>query len=137
MFLSKGEQFCKWTLFGILLLSIIAPVPIIIATDLINTLYIFDAILFFLLIAAGIQGVVGMVGWVMLCRDNETGKKLLIGTYLTTLAGYGIYSFCLWISILVPGPFIVYPIECFSIFTLFHISAAVLQLQHFWTRYIL
>ena len=135
MFLSKTERFCKWMLFAILLLCIIAPVPIILATDLIHTLYVFDAILFFLLIATSIQGIVGMIGWVMLSRDNENGKKLIVGAYFTTFAVYAAYSVFLWMTILLPI-FVFYPLECFSIFTLFHISAAVLQLQHFWTQYI-
>ena len=135
MYLSKSELFCKWSLFALLLFSIAAPAPIIIKTNLINTHYVFEAFLFFLLVAAGIQGLVAMIGWVMLNRDNRKGKKLIISTYLTTFAIYGAYSLYLAVTLFMPNA-VIYPLEIYSIFALFHISAAVLQLQHFWTRYI-
>ena len=136
MYLSKSEQFCKWALLAVLLFSIGGPVPLILELDLLSTYYVFDAILFFLLILTGIQGVIGLIGWIMLSRDNKAGRKLLIGTYLTTLAGYGLYSLFLQFTLLFPGTFNIFPLEIISIFSLFAISAAIFLLQHFWTRYI-
>ena len=135
--LTRSEGFCKWTLFGILLLSIAAPVPLILKLDLLNTYYVFDSILFFLLIITGVQGIVGLAAWIMLCRSNEKGKRLLIGTYLTTLAGFGLYSLYLLVTLLIPDLFYHVPLELISIFSLFANSAAVILLQHFWTRYTL
>lgn len=135
MTLSKSEQLCKWTILALLIFSVVAPAPIIIKLDLIQTHYAFNAILFFLLLAAGMQGIVGLVAWVMICFDKVAGKKLLISTYLTTLAAYGAYTLYLHIMALLPNT-IVYPLEIFSITSLFVISAAILLMQHFWTRYI-
>lgn len=114
----------------------VLPAPIIVKMNLVNTRYAFNAILFFLLVGAGVQGIVGMVAWIMMCRYKNAGKKLLIGTYLTTLAAYGVYALFLYGGMLLPGLFITYPLEIISITFLFLISAAVMLLQHFWTRYI-
>lgn len=133
--LDRTERFCKWTLLGILLLSIGAPIPLILALDLLRTHYVFDAILFFLLIFTGIQGISGLIGWIMLSRDNVKGKRLIIGTYLTTLAAFGLYSLFLLVTLLFPGIFHFYPLEIISILSLFINSAAIFLLLHFWTRY--
>lgn len=134
--LDRTERFCKWTLLGVLLFSIGAPVPLILALDLLRTYYVFDAILFFLLLLTGIQGVIGLIGWIMLSRDNAKGKRLIIGTYLTTLAAFGLYSLFLLVTLLFPGAFQIFPLEIISIFSLFSNSAAIFLLQHFWTRYL-
>lgn len=133
--LDRTERICKWTLLGVLLLSLVAPVPLILKLDLLHTDYVFEMILFFLLSATCIQSIPGLIGWVMLHRFNEKGKKVLMGTYLTTLAAYGLYSLFLLVTLLFPGTFHIFPLEIVSIFSLFALSAAVFLLQHFWTRY--
>lgn len=124
-------------MLGILLLSIVAPLPLILKLELLQTRYVFDAILFFLLTLTGIQCIIGLVAWVMLSRFNERGKRLMMWTYLTTLAAFGLYSLYLQITLLFPGTFHIFPMEIISIFSLFANSAAVILLQHFWTRYTL
>ncbi len=132
--LSKTERVCKWTLLLVLIFSIVFPVYVIQKLDLLHTHYVFDSILFFLLIATSIQGLVGLFGWGMLSRDNEKGKKVFISTYLSTLAGYGIYSLYLLVTLLFSQHFVIFPLEIYSIFTLLANSALILLLQYFWSR---
>ena len=132
--LTEKEKFCKWSLLLILIFSIIAPVSIIQRLDLLRTQYVFDAILFFLLIATSIQGLVGLIGWFLLNRDDERGKKVFVSTYLATLAGYGIYGLYLLVTLIFPDNFAIFPLEIYSIFTLLANSGIILLLQHFWSR---
>ena len=132
--LTEKEKFCKWSLLLILIFSIIAPVSIIQRLDLLRTQYVFDAILFFLLIATSIQGLVGLIGWFLLNRDDERGKKVFVSTYLATLAGYGIYGLYLLVTLIFPDNFTIFPLEIYSIFTLLANSGIILLLQHFWSR---
>ena len=132
--LTEKEKFCKWSLLLILIFSIIAPVSIIQRLDLLRTQYVFDAILFFLLIATSIQGLVGLIGWFLLNRDDERGKKVFVSTYLATLAGYGIYGLYLLVTLIFPDNFTIFPLEIYSIFALLANSGIILLLQHFWSR---
>ena len=129
------ERLCKWTLLWLLLFSVLRPILKILDYDLINTTYTFDALLFFMLIVTVVQGIIGVIAWFMINRDNEKGKNLLIGTYAVTCGLYGLYFLFLTVLWILPNT-IFYPFEYISILTLFGFSAAVLLLQHFWTKYL-
>ncbi len=129
------ERLCKWALLWLLLFSLLRPIREIIDYDLINTTYTFDALYFFMMIATILQGIVGIIAWVKINKDNESGKNLLIGTYSITCGLYGLYFLWLTVLLVVPNT-VFYPFEYFSILTLFGLSAVVLLLQHFWTKYL-
>jgi hypothetical protein len=131
--MTTREKFCKWALLWLLVYSILRPFRDIIDFGLLNTTYVYDALYFFMMIATVIQGIIGIVAWVKIHRDNERGRTLLIGTYGFTCGIYGLYFLFLTVLLLVPDS-IFYPFEYFSILNLFGFSAAVLLLQHFWTK---
>ena len=134
MTLSKSEMLCKWSIFVLLIASIVLPFPLIEILQLKQSYYAFDGILIFLLYGVFGQGIVGLIAWFMICCDNEKGKKLLISTYLTTFAAYGAYTLYLHVSMLFPNS-VTYPTEHISMLILFAISAGIMLMQHFWTRY--
>ena len=134
--LSRTEKLCRDALLILLLFSIEESVRVLLQYDLFNSVYVFDSILIILLAITLIQGVVGIIGWIMLVKDNESGKNLLLKTYAVSFGLYGLYSLFLLITLFFPNVFVVYPFELMSIFSLCFLSGAVLLLQHFWTRYI-
>ena len=134
--LDRQEQFCKWSLFVLLVASLILPGFVIHWLDLIHTVYVFEGWLFVFLIATSIQAIPGLIGWSMLCRYNEKGKRVIQGTYLTTMGIYGIFSLFLQVTLLFPKFFIIYPLEYVSIHCLFGLSVLVFVLQRLWTRYV-
>ena len=133
--MTTREKFCKWALLWLLIFSILRPISEIIGYDLLNTTYVYDALYFIMLIATVIQGIIGIIAWVKINRDNERGKTMLLTTYGITCGLYGLYFLFLTFLLLVPDS-IFYPFEYFSILSLFGLSAAVLLLQHFWTKYL-
>ncbi len=129
------EKLCKWTLFWLLIYSVLRPIRDIIDMNLLNTTYVYDALYFFMMVVTVIQGIIGIIAWFKINNDNERGKTLLISTYGITCGLYGLYFLFLTALLLVPDS-IFYPFEYFSILNLFGFSAAVLLLQHFWTKYL-
>ena len=133
--LSRTEQFCKWTLLGLLLLSVIYPIWAVANYGLIYTTDSIEAILVLVLIATTIEGIIGIAAWFMIHRENETGKKILFGLYGTTL---GLHCVILLFLIVIPlfaGP-IFYSGEYYAAIALLSLSAAVLALEHYWTKYL-
>ena len=131
--MTAREKFCKWALLWLLIYSIPRSIHEIIGYDLLNTTYAYDALYFIMLIATVIQGIIGIIAWVKINRDNERGKTMLLTTYGLTCGIYGLYFLFLTAMLLVPDS-VFYPFEYFSILNLFGFSAAVLLLQHFWTK---
>ena len=129
------EKICKWALLWLLLFSILQPIRKIFDYDLVNTTYTFDALLFLMLIATTIQGIIGVIAWFMINRDDDRGKSLLIRTYGLSCGIYGLYFLFLTVLWILPNT-VFYPFEYISILSLFGLSAAVLLLQHFWTKYL-
>ena len=132
--LDRKEKLCRDSLLILLIFSIIESVRVIWQYDIVNTVYVFDALLLILLFLTLFQGILGIIAWIMLARDNEKGKSILIKTYGVTFGLYGLYSLFLLITLCFPKTFVVYPFELMSIFSLCFLSGAVLLLQHFWTR---
>ena len=132
--LSASENFCKWTLLGLLVSSLFLPVILIVNLDLLHTTYVFDALLFIMLVVTTVQAIPGLIGWFMLHRFDERGKKVLSRTYLTTLAVYSFYSVFLQITLLFPGTFYIFPFDIVCICYLLFFNVAVFVLKHFWTR---
>ena len=135
--LSRSEKLCKYGLLFLFLLSIEESIRILISQNLIYTFYDLDAILCLFLTAAVFQGIIGIVGWIMLCHDNERGKNLIVINYGISFGLYGLCSLYFLITFLFPAFFIVYPFANLIIFGLCIFSGVVLLLQHFWTRYII
>lgn len=131
--MTTREKFCKWALLWLLVYSILASIRTLITYDLAHTTYSYDAILLILLIATVGQGILGIFAWFKLHRDNDRGKTMFLSIYGLTCGLYGLYFLFLTVLLLVPDS-IFYPFEYFSILTLFGLSAAVLLLQHFWTK---
>ena len=132
--LSQTERICKTSLLILLIFSITESIRVLIGYDLLNTVYVFDAILVLLLIITVIQGIIGIIAWVMLHRDNERGKELFVKIYAVAFGLYALYGLFLLITLLFPKTFVYYPFEFMSIFSLCFLNGAVLLLQHFWTR---
>ena len=134
--LDRKEKLCRAALLILLIFSIIESIRVIWQYDPVKTVHVFDTLLLLLLFITLFQGIVGIIGWIMLVRDNEKGKGVLIKTYVVSFGLYGLYSLFLLISSCFPNTFVVDPFELISIFSLCFLSGAVLVLQHFWTRYI-
>lgn len=134
--MTAGEKFCKWGLLWLLIFSIFQCVREIISYDLINTTYFYDALLFLIMIATIIQAIIGIISWVKINRYEERAKTWLMVTYGVSGGIYGMYLVVQLLFLVIPGMiFNIY--EFIYFFTLFGLSAAVLVLQHFWTRDIL
>ncbi len=135
--LSPLEKLCKFSLLALFPISIVLALRTIFRHDLIYAIYDIDAILFFLLCFTVVQGIIGIVGWIMIHCENEKGKNLIVITYGISFGLYALIGLFLLITILFPGFFVVYPFAIITIFTLCFSSGAVLLLQHLWTRYVL
>ena len=135
--LSPSEKLCKFSLLALFPISIILAIRTILRHDLIYAVYDIDAILFFLLCFTVVQGIIGIVGWILIHFENEKGKSLIIITFGISFGLYALICLFLLITILFPNFFVVSPFSIVTIFFLCLSSGAVLLLQHFWTRYVL
>ncbi len=133
--MTRGERFCKWALLWLFLYSILRCIRLLIDNDFINATHAIDVLLYIALIATVIQGIIGIIAWSKINKDDEGGKNLLIGTYGVSCGIYGLYFLFLTFLWILPSG-IVYMGEYLAILTLFGLSAAVLVLQHFWTKYL-
>ena len=129
------EKICKWALLWLLVFSVLRPIRLLIDNDFLQTQYALNAILYIALIATVIQGIIGIIAWFKINRDNERGKSMLLTTYGISCGIYGLYVLFLTFLWIVPAG-VVYWGEYFAYLTLFGLSAAVLLLQHFWTKYL-
>lgn len=134
--LSRAEKLCKFSLLALLIFSIIASLRAMIRHDLIYAIYDIDAILFFALVFTVIQGIIGIIGWIMLAAENERGKNVIFKTYGVSFGIYGLSFIFLLITMALPKYFVFYPFAFVTVLLLCLLSGAVLLLQHFWTRYI-
>ena len=134
--LSRTEKLCKYSLLALLIFSIIASLRTMIRHDLIYAIYDIDAILFFVLLLTAIQGIVGIIGWIMIAAENEHGKNVISKTYGVSFGIYGLSFLFLLIMLVFPKHFVFYPFAFITVLLLFLLSGAVLLLQHIWTRYI-
>ena len=134
--LSRTEKLCKYSLLALLIFSIIASLRTMIRHDLIYAIYDIDAILFFVLLFTAIQGIVGIIGWIMIAAENERGKNVISKTYGGSFSIYGLSFLFLLIMMVFPKHFVFYPFAFITVLLLFLLSGAVLLLQHIWTRYI-
>lgn len=134
--LSRTEKLCKYSLLALLIFSIIASLRTMIRHDLIYAIYDIDAILFFVLLFTVIQGIVGIIGWIMIAAENERGKNVIFKTYGVSFGIYGLSFLFLLITMALPKYFVFYPFAFITVLLLFLLSGAVLLLQHIWTRYI-
>ena len=129
----KTRTICKWALLFVLLLSVALPVYLIQKLELLQTHDFYEALTFFTLLGSAVEGVAGLIGWILLCKDCEAGKKLIMGLYLITLAFYGVISIIFLMMLLPPAiPILMKG----TIFSLAATSGLVIVLQHFWTRYL-
>ncbi|MBR6825087.1 MAG: hypothetical protein IKM59_00920 [Oscillospiraceae bacterium] len=129
------EKICKWALLWLLVFSVLRPIRLLIDNDFLQTQYALNAILYMALIATVIQGIIGIIAWFKINRDNERGKSILLTTYGISCGIYGLYVLFLTFLWIVPAG-VFYWGEYFAYLTLFGLSAAVLLLQHFWTKYL-
>ena len=129
----RTRKICKWALLFVLLLSVALPVYLIFKLELLQTYDLYEALTFFPLLGSAVEGVAGLIGWLLLCKEYELGKKIIMGAYLGTLAFYGVLSLILLMLLL---PSSVPVLLKGTIFSLAATSGIVIVLQHFWTRYL-
>ena len=134
--LSPSEKLCKYGLLFLFLITIEESIRVIWQHDLIYAIVDIDAILFLLLCFTVVQGIIGIIGWIMIHNENDKGKNLIEKFFGVSFGLYGLCSLFLLVTILFPGIFVFYPLGAIVIFSLCLMSGAVLLLQHFWTRYI-
>ena len=109
--LSPSEKLCKISLLALFPISIVLAIRAISRHDLAYAIFDIDAILFFLLCFTAVQGIIGIVGWIMIHCENEKGKNLIVITYGISFGLYALIALFLLITILFPGFFIVYPFD--------------------------
>ena len=117
----------------VLLLSVALPAYLIFKLELLQTYDLYEALTFFPLLGSAVEGVAGLIGWLLLCKEYELGKKIIMGLYLITLGFYGVFSIIFLMMLLPPAiPILMKG----TIFSLAATSGIVIVLQHFWTRYL-
>ena len=130
----KLEIICKYLLLAALIVTIVLSVFFTICLNAISMFVYTAPLLLVALIATALQGIIGIVGWVMLHLYNERGKRLIVRTFSPTLFLYGLYSLFLIVTLFFPDSFPISPVEMIIGFYLFLTSVIILPLQHFWTR---
>ncbi len=133
--LSRSEQFCKWALLGLLVFSVLCPIWCIINYDLLYATESIIAMLAIVLIATAVEGIIGIVAWCMISRDNEDGKKVLFRFYASTFGMHGLIFLSL---VLIPifTDIVFFASEYYVSLALLGNSAAILLLQRYWTKYL-
>ena len=129
----KTRTICKWALLFVLLLSVALPVYLIQKLELLQTHDFYEVLTIFALLGSAVEGVAGLIGWILLYKDSEAGKRLIMGAYTGTLVFYGIVSIILLMLMLPPA---IPTLLKGTIFSLAATSGIVIVLQHFWTRYL-
>ncbi len=129
----RTEKICKWALLFVLLLSIAVPLYVIQKREMLQTYDFYESLTFFPLLGSAIEGVAGLIGWLLLCKEHELGKKIIVGAYRGTLAFYVV---CAVVLLMLMLPSSIPVLLKGTVFSLAATSGIVLLLQHFWTRYL-
>ena len=129
MALSKGEQFCKWLLLLMYLVGIALPFIAIFHYQMRGLFAMFLTVIF---IFSALEFLASLIGWIMICFEKETGKKIIIQSCVGMIMNYVI-------SVIV-FPIVFGDAFTFKLFLTLSVflimSITTLVLQHIWTKYI-